>query len=158
MISIARTYVPPAQYSNSMVIYTNLDHYYWYQYSGPLHIWPIFFVAVMCGLIDLLNPHISKCLKLLLCSRNQYFCKWAQLYRSQSTLKSDYKLVLLFLAFSGMEQSGRVARLVQLFENPANIQGKYFLCLTTIDSNEKAKAVEYSKFQIAKCLWFVHWY
>ena len=51
-------------------------------------------------------------------------------------LRSDYKLVLMFVAFSGMEQSGRVARLVQLFENPANIQGKYFLCLTTIVSNK----------------------
>ena len=35
---------------NSMVLYTNPDQYYWYQYSGPLYFWPILLVAVVYGL------------------------------------------------------------------------------------------------------------
>ena len=36
--------------SNSMVLYINLDQYYWYRCSGPLYFRPILLVAVSNGL------------------------------------------------------------------------------------------------------------
>ena len=44
-----------------MVLYTNPDQYYWYQYSGPLYFWPILLVAVLWTIVLLTNIIGSGC-------------------------------------------------------------------------------------------------